>query len=329
MINVKKCLKGYKVVDLFAGIGGFHYAFSSFGAEIIYASEWDKDAAEVYEKNFKIKPTGDITKIDAKDIPDHDILCAGIPCQPFSISGKRLGFEDTRGTLFFDVARIVQEKHPKIVFIENVKNFATHDNGNTLGTVLIVMKNLGYNCFWKVLDAANYGVPQKRKRIYIICFRADLGITEFSFPTEEFLTRHVEDILVSEKEVPEKLYINRPDTFFNGSVDNYYSSDSIRLGTINKGGQGERIYSTKGAAVTLSAYGGGAGAKTGLYLVNDRIRRLTPRECARLDGFPEEHKLHENFNVSYKQFGNSVVIDVLQKIIAQFAYNEEMLKCLG
>ncbi len=329
MINVEKTLKGYQVIDLFSGIGGFHYAFSSFGAEVIYASEWDKDAADIYEKNFKIKPTGDITKINAKEIPEHDILCAGIPCQPFSISGKRLGFEDTRGTLFFDVARIVKEKQPKIVFIENVKNFATHDNGNTLHTVLTVMKDLGYNCFWKVLDAANYGIPQKRKRIYILCFRNDLGITEFEFPKEEVLKHHVEDILVPEKEVPKKLFVNRPDTFFNGSVDDHYSSGSIRLGIVNKGGQGERIYSTKGAAVTLSAYGGGAGAKTGLYLINNKIRRLTPRECARLDGFPEKHKLHENINVSYKQFGNSVVIDVLQKIIAQFAYNEEMMKCLA
>ena len=129
--NLKQSLKDYTFIDLFAGIGGFHLALSSFGAKCIFASEWDKDAQKVYEYNFKLKPHGDITQIDPSAIPKHDILCAGFPCQAFSISGKQKGFEDSRGTLFFDVARITKEHKPKIILLENVKNFATHDKGNT------------------------------------------------------------------------------------------------------------------------------------------------------------------------------------------------------
>ena len=153
IMEKREILKGVTVIYLFSGIGGFHLAFSAFGAKVIYASEWDKDAAEVYEKNFKIKPEGDITKIDAASIPDHDILCAGFPCQAFSISGKKEGFNDSRGTLFFDVARIVKEKQPKIVFLENVKNLEGHDNGRTLKVIISTLKELGYEPYYKVLNA--------------------------------------------------------------------------------------------------------------------------------------------------------------------------------
>lgn len=315
MINVKeKKLNGYTFIDLFAGLGGFRLALESLGAKCVYSNEWDKAAQDTYNANFGIVPDGDITKVDEKMIPDHDILCAGFPCQPFSISGKQKGFEDSRGTLFFDVARIVKEKKPKIVFMENVKNFATHDNGRTLEVVKNTMKELGYNFFQKVLSADNYGVPQKRERIYMVCFRNDLKIEEFKYPKPIKLSKHVEDYLIDNESEVENLYVDREDMYMNNTLDNVYSNKSIRLGTVNKGGQGERIYSTKGIAITLSANGGGVFAKTGGYLINGKVRKLHPRECARIMGYPDSYKICKKTNEAYKQFGNSVVIDVLQYI---------------
>ena len=322
-----KSEKTLKFIDLFAGIGGFHIALSSFGAEAVFASEWDKKAAQVYERNFSLKPEGDITKISEKTIPDHDILCAGFPCQAFSISGKKLGFEDSRGTLFFDVARIAKEKQPKIMFLENVKNLARHDNGRTLAVIKKTLDEIGYDVFDKVLDAAKFGVPQSRKRIYIVCFRKDLNVKDFSFPKEEKVKNHVLDIVLPDSETT-KYEIYRDDVFINDSIKETYSDCPLRIGTVNKGGQGERIYSPLGTAITLSAYGGGAGAKTGLYRINGKIRRLAPRECARLDGFPESFKMADKDNVAYKQFGNSVVVDVLKKIMKNALEKEELVDCL-
>lgn len=315
MISVeKKYFNGWSFIDLFAGLGGFRLALESLGANCVYSNEWDKSVQAVYNNNFGDIPEGDITKVDEKTIPDHDILCAGFPCQAFSISGKQKGFEDSRGTLFFDVARIVKEKKPKIVFMENVKNFAAHEGGKTLEVVRGTMEELGYNFYQKVLNSADYGVPQNRKRIYMVCFRKDLKTTGFNFPKAFKLTTHVEDYLLNDLAMTENLYVNRKDTYYNNRIDNKYSNKPIRLGTVNKGGQGERIYSTKGIAITFSAYGGGVFAKTGGYLVNGRPRKLHPRECARLMGYPDTYKICENSGQAYQQFGNSVVIDVLQYI---------------
>ncbi|MBQ7798687.1 MAG: DNA cytosine methyltransferase [Clostridia bacterium] len=314
MISIaNKTLSGYTFIDLFAGIGGFRLALESLGAKCVYSNEWDKCAQAVYKANFGETPDGDITKVDEHKIPEHDILCAGFPCQAFSISGKQRGFEDSRGTLFFDVARIVKAKRPKIVFMENVKNFATHDNGKTLKVVKATMEELGYTFNYKVLNATNYGIPQKRERIYMVCFRKDLGINEFSFPKAFSLQKHVEDFLLTDENLVSNLYVDRPDIYYNDKIDNK-NNKSIRLGIVNKGGQGERIYSTKGIAITLSANGGGIFAKTGGYLVNNKPRRLHQRECARLMGFPDTFIISQNKNQAYKQFGNSVVIDVIQYI---------------
>ena len=292
MIDVERqWLKDMTFIDLFAGLGGFRLALESLGAKCVYSNEWDKFAQQVYNDNFGDVPEGDITQVDETTIPDHDILCAGFPCQAFSISGKQRGFEDSRGTLFFDVARIVKCKKPKIVFMENVKNFATHDNGHTLEVVQSTMEELGYTFFQKVLNAVDYGVPQKRERIYMVCFRNDLGIKEFIYPAPFKLVRHVEDFLLDEADVPSKLYVQRSDTYMENTLDDKYSNKPIRLGIVNKGGQGERIYSTKGIAITLSAYGGGAFAKTGGYLVNGKYRKLAPRECARIMGYPDTYKI--------------------------------------
>ena len=315
MIEIEnKLLDGMTFIDLFAGLGGFRIALESLGAKCVYSNEWDIPVQEVYAENFGDIPEGDITKVDEKSIPDHDILCAGFPCQAFSISGKQRGFEDSRGTLFFDVARIVKEKKPKVVFLENVKNFATHDEGRTLAVVKSTMEELGYDFNAKVLNAVDYNIPQKRERIYMVCFRRDLNITDFEYPKPIKLTRHVEDFLLKDEELVKNLYVERPDMYYSNKEDNEYSDKSIRLGTVNKGGQGERIYSTKGSAITLSAYGGGVFAKTGGYYINGRARKLHPRECARIMGYPDTYKIAKSANQAYKQFGNSVVIDVLQLI---------------
>lgn len=315
MITIKnKNLSGYTFIDLFAGLGGFRLALESLGAECVYSSEWDEPVRKVYNDNFDEFPDGDITQVDEKSIPDHDILCAGFPCQAFSISGKQHGFEDSRGTLFFDVARIVKEKQPKVVFMENVKNFASHDGGRTLEVVRTTMEDLGYTFFYKVLSAVDFGIPQKRERIYMVCFRNDLNVASFNYPKPFELQKHVEDFLLSDENMVSHLYVDRPDTYFNGKKDEHYSNKTIRLGIVNKGGQGERIYSTKGIAITLSANGGGVFSKTGGYLINGRTRKLHPRECARLMGFPDSYIISDSPNQAYKQFGNSVVIDVLQSI---------------
>lgn len=317
MIDVdKELFSGHTFIDLFAGIGGFHLALSSMGGRCVYASEWDTYAQKVYQANFDILPDGDITKVDESIIPDHDILCAGFPCQAFSISGKQRGFNDSRGTLFFDVARIVRAKRPKVVFLENVKNFASHDNGQTLKVVRTIMTELGYSFDAKVLNAVDYGIPQKRERIYMVCFREDIDHSNFRFPVPFRLTRHVEDYLLPDSET-QHLVVTRDDIVYNGVEDNRYSSKSLRLGIVNKGGQGERIYSTKGIAITFSAYGGGVFAKTGGYLVNGSPRKLHPRECARLMGYPDTFKIADKPTQAYKQLGNSVVVDVLQYILLE------------
>lgn len=317
MIEVRENIfEGYTFVDLFAGIGGFHLALESFGAKCVYASEWDKYAQEVYTENFNIVPGGDITRVDESTIPDHDILCAGFPCQAFSISGKQLGFKDSRGTLFFDVARIVKEKKPKIIFMENVKNFASHDGGKTISVVKSVLSELGYSFHYAVLNAVDYGIPQKRERVYMVCFRKDIDYSAFRFPKPFKLQKHVEDFLLDEEQTKD-LVVHRQDVVFKKNSDDCYSNDSIRLGIVNKGGQGERIYSTKGIAITLSANGGGVFAKTGGYFVNGKLRKLHPRECARLMGYPDSFKISTKTAQAYKQFGNSVVVDVLQYILIE------------
>ncbi|MEI0843867.1 DNA cytosine methyltransferase [Brachyspira pilosicoli] len=320
MIEIKeKLLKNTTFIDLFAGLGGFRIALESLGSKCVYSNEWDKFAKEVYYNNFGDIPDDDITKVDERFIPDHDILCAGFPCQSFSISGKQKGFDDDRGNLFFDIVRIIKYKKSKIIFMENVKNLVSHNNGKTLLTIKNEIQKLGYSFYYKVLNATDYGIPQKRERIYIVCFRKDLNIKNFKFPEPIELIKHLEDLLLEDNQIPQNFYVNRDDIIIKNIEDNEYSNKSIKLGIVNKGGQGERIYSTKGVAITLSAYGGGIFSKTGGYLIDGKYRKLMPRECARIMGYPDDFKITDNKNQAYKQFGNSVVIDVLQYIAIQIA----------
>ena len=313
----KKFLAGTKFIDLCAGLGGFRLAAESFGGECVFASDFDERVAGVYEKNFGDRPAGDITKINEKDIPNHELLCAGFPCQPFSISGKKKGFKDTRGTIFFDIARILQLHRPKIILLENVKNFASHDKKKTLQTVVRVLQELGYFVHYKVLNASLFGVPQTRERIYIVCFRDDvIDGDKYEFPRIRPNSKVLRDLLQPPEEV-KKFEVNVSPTFTKrlSEVDSYLYTKPVRVGHINLGRQGERIYHPNGHAITLSSQGGGIGAKTGLYYVNGVIRRLSPRECARLNGFPEKFKLYSRPSVSYAHLGNSVVVDVLQYVL--------------
>lgn len=328
MISVKEhseALKTYRFIDLFAGIGGFHYALKSFGAECVFASEIDIKAAQVYFANHKLRPYGDITKISEGQIPQHDILCAGFPCQAFSISGKQKGFEDTRGTLFFDIARIVNYHKPKILFLENVKNLVKHNKGKTLKTITDVIEKLNYTVFHKVLNTSNFGLPQNRERLYIVAFNMDyFQVPEFNFPNLKLYSK-LENVL--EEYPQEARIIERDDIVFYkdfnlsnnifGEID--LPNKPIQIGKVNKGGQGERIYHPKGHAITLSAHGGGVGAKTGLYKIGNNVRKLSPRECARVQGFPDDFILPDSITEAQKQFGNSVSINTLQFILKEIS----------
>lgn len=310
----------YTAIDLFAGIGGIRMGFESKGrVRTIFSSEIDKQAAFTYETNFGHKPHGDITKIDEKDIPSFDILYGGFPCQAFSIAGKRGGFSDTRGTLFFDVARIIKHHQPKAFLLENVKGLMNHDKGKTLQTILNVLQNdLGYKVYHKLINAADHGVPQKRQRIYFAGFK-DHNV-DFTFPENEPLTRFVGDILETEQ-VSSKYYLS----------EQYLSTlKAHRARHESKGnGFGYEIIAHDGIANTLVT--GGMGRERNLVIdlgltdftpktrikgpINTSfIRKMTPREWARLQGFPDSFQIPVADGPAYKQFGNSVCVSVIKKL---------------
>ncbi len=313
----KNAFQGYKFIDLFCGIGGFHLALSSFGAKCVFASDIDNEARKVYRSNFEIEPAGDIKNIEVNEIPAHDILCAGFPCQPFSISGDQAGFkDDNSGRLFFEIIRIANHHKPKMIILENVANLKFHDDGKTLKHILKELQEIKYTTYEKILCATDYNMPQCRRRLYIVAFRSDLKISNFNFPKEIPLSRNLSSILESTNNATKSRVISRD---FNlredyQNIETSCKKPYIRIGEIGLGRQGERIYSTKGCAATLSSSSGGLGGRTGIYLIDGKIRKLTSLECARLMGFPDDFKVAETYNQIYLQFGNSVVVDVLQYI---------------
>lgn len=253
--------------------------------------------------------------IKSEEIPHHDILCAGFPCQPFSISGKQLGFDDERGVLFFEIYRIAKYHKPSILFLENVANLKKHNNSKTIQQMKEMLEELGYIVNIDVLNASDYNVPQSRKRIYFVCFNKEkLQVHTFKFPQKEKCEIYLKDIIEDDERTKEHRIIRDDIVLKDREVCNT-EPNPIRIGTINKGGQGDRIYSILGHAITLSAQGGGAGSKTGAYLVNGYVRKLSPRECARVQGFPENFIIPVSANQAYKQFGNSVALPVLKKIV--------------
>ncbi len=301
----------FKFIDLFSGMGGFRIAFEKLGGKCVFSSDIDKYAQETYFINFGDIPHGDITKIDAKDIPEHDILCAGFPCQAFSIAGKRLGFEDTRGTLFFDVARILKEKKPKAFILENVRGLVNHDGGKTLEVILSTLKEIGYSYKYAMLNAKDYNVPQNRERWYCIGVRSDLGldIENFSFPEKKELTNVLSKIIETcedkEYQVSDRCWEN---------IEKFVKEKEIKISpsTLAYDIRPSRCHFVKGDVSNCLTAKMGTGGNNVPVVISQR-RKLTERECLRLMGYPNTYKVKKGFQ-TYKQIGNSVVIPVISEI---------------
>lgn len=323
----------FKFIDLFAGIGGFRLALQNLGGKCVFTSEWDKDAKRTYKANFGERPFGDITKEETKAfIPEgFDLLCAGFPCQAFSIAGKRGGFEDTRGTLFFDVAEIIKRKKPKAIFLENVKGLRNHNGGKTLATILNVLRNdLGYYVPEpQIVNAKDFGVPQNRERIYIVGFRGDLGVESFKYPKSLDEKKTFGDI--KEKKVPPTKYFLS--TQYLQTLINHKARHEEK-------GNGFGYAIIPDDEISNAIVVGGMGRERNLVLdhritdftptthikgtVNRKgIRKMTPREWARLQGFPDNYIIPVADSHAYKQFGNSVAVPAIQ------ATANEILNQLG
>lgn len=313
----------FTFIDLFAGIGGFRMALQNLGGECVFSSEWDEQAQRTYYANYGEVPFGDITKESTKAyIPDNfDVLCAGFPCQAFSLAGKRLGFAETRGTLFFEVAEILRRKQPKAIFLENVKGLAIHDKGKTLKTILNTLDEVGYIVpDPQIVNAMFFGVPQHRERVYIVGFRKDLGITkeDFEYPAQNEITRHFIDIR-EENPVPAKYYLS---TTYVQTLVNHKARHAAK-----GNGFGYEIIPDDGIANAIVV--GGMGRERNLVIdmrqtdltpttnikgtVNtEGIRKMTPREWARLQGYPDNFRIVVSDASAYKQFGNSVAVPAIQ-----------------
>lgn len=325
-------------IDLFAGVGGFHYGIQCAGlsgrhplrqetkrqrvqtkrglyfrrhgnARCVYANEWDKYANSVYKRHFGECDSRDIRTVDA--IPNHELLCAGFPCQAFSVAGKRLGFNDTRGTLFFDVARILKEKQPRLCLLENVKGLLSHDHGRTIKVIFATLTELGYDLQWQVLNSKDFGVPQNRERIFIIGHLRNTPAPKV-FP---FTQGHQFYL----KEKPGKLRQAGLSTALQSGRGFIKGSGETLIELTQNVSDAQRIYSANGIAKTLKGLGGGLGAKTGLYATPE-VRRLTPLECERLQGFPDgwtergaEDELMSDTQ-RYKMMGNAVTTTVVTAI---------------
>jgi DNA (cytosine-5)-methyltransferase 1 len=300
--------KTYRTIDLFAGIGGIRLGFQHYGCQNVFASEWDKNAQTMYKANFGEKPFGDINLIAPHDIPDHDILLAGFPCQPFSIAGKGLGFSDTRGTLFFNIESILQAKKPTAFLLENVKRLKTHDSGKTFAIISEKLKNLGYTIYSQILNSLDFGIPQKRERIYIVGF---IDKIHFDFPKPLGFYKPLSEFLEQDANVP----------------PNYFISEELK----NK-----RFQLVKGIPPFPSIWHENIGGNISAlpyscalraggsynYLVVNGVRRLTGREMLRLQGFPDDFIINIPYSQVRKVVGNSVTIPVIKAIAA------EMIKAL-
>ena len=297
--------KKYTFIDLFAGIGGIRLGFEAAGGHCVFSSEFDENACKTYEANFGEHPSGDITKIDAKDIPDFDILLGGFPCQAFSIIGKKEGFEnETCGTLFFEIERILKEKQPKAFMLENVRNLTAHDKGNTFKVIRTHLEALGYTVYAKVLNALDYGVPQKRERIIIVGFKDNVP---FSFPEPVPMSERktLKDIL--ETDVDEKYYVKERirDSRLMRLKDPNYPKPYIS-------------HENMAGSITPHPYSSclRAGASANYILINDE-RRPTEREMLRIQGFPDDFKIVVSYGHIKHQTGNSVAVPVIKAVAKQ------------
>ena len=294
-----------KFIDLFCGIGGLRLALENVGrerarfVECVLSSDVDPDAQAMYAANFGERPSGDIREIRVEEVPQHDLLLAGFPCQPFSIIGDRKGFEDTRGTLFFEIARILEAKKPPAFILENVRQLVSHDNGRTLAKIMETLSYLGYHAQYKVLNSLNFGVPQKRERVFIVGF---LENKNFRWPTSSVPMRPLEEVL--EENVP---------AF-------YYASDKIQKSRLERQAriEGRRTiwHQNKGGSITPHEFSCAlrAGASYN-YLLVDGNRRLTEREMLRLQGFPDSFKIVSSYQAMRKLAGNSVAVPAVEAVV--------------
>jgi DNA (cytosine-5)-methyltransferase 1 len=313
----------FKFIDLFAGIGGIRLAFQNLGGKCVFTSEWNSFSKKTYEANFGEVPFGDITQISEKEVPDHDVLLAGFPCQPFSIAGvskknalgRRHGFlDETQGTLFFDIARIIKHKKPPAFMLENVKNLVSHDKGITFKVIIETLKELGYSVHYKILDGKHF-VPQHRERILIVGFK---NKTEhFEFPKLPEPTAKVKDILETK---PDSKYTLSDHLwkYLQGYADKHKAKGN---------GFGFGMTNLNGISRTMSARYYKDGAEILIPQKGKNPRRLTPRECARLQGFPDTFLIPVSDTQAYKQFGNSVTMPLIQAVGKQLV--KELLKVNG
>ena len=305
----------FTFIDLFAGIGGFRIAMQNLGGKCIFSSEWDAQAQKTYFANYGEMPFGDITKESTKQyIPnDFDVLCAGFPCQAFSIAGYRKGFEDTRGTLFFDIAEILKRKNPKAFFLENVKNLKTHDNGRTYDVIISTLKELGYVTFSKVMNSMEYAnIPQNRERIFIVGFNPDKVSKwgDFQFPEKVMLTKNIHDC-IDETVSDESLFYRENHQYYPALIKDMTNPDTIY--------QWRRKYvreNQSNVCPTLTANMGEGGHNVPLILTNNGIRKLTPKECLNFQGYPTDFEFPDSIARSsmYKQAGNSVTVPLIQRV---------------
>lgn len=393
-----KIEKGFKFIDLFCGIGGFHQAMSSLGGECVFASDIDKECQKVYKDNYGIDVVGDIRKVNEQDIPSFDVLCAGFPCQAFSVAGKKLGFDDaTRGTLFFDIVRIAKYHKPKYMLLENVKNLTTHDKGNTWSVIYNTIKDLGYNTLQEPIIFSPHfiGIPQLRERVFLMCVREDVDyIPEFQFnrndipicSTDSYLQDEIEIEHIERYRMPERLeslcnhweklikaidgkipysvisakyWLNREDyvdidsfpTWQRGEIRKnleFYDNNKALVDKWIEDGKDVEMF--KNSRLTLEWH---ADRRSGISIwehffqlrqsglrvkrptsfptlvavdnrsiIGSRKRCITPRECARIQSFPDTFKIHSNDRIAYKQFGNSVNVEVV-KIMAKYMFGDE------
>lgn len=292
-----------RFIDLFAGIGGIRLPFDELGYKCVFSSEWDKAAADTYEANFGERPAGDITKIASEEIPQHDLLLAGFPCQAFSIMGKMKGFDDTRGTMFFEVARILEYHHPRAILLENVKQLTTHDGGRTFAKIINTLVGLGYHLKWRVLNALDFGLPQKRERIIIVGFLDEKEAENFNF---NFINKpyNLGNILEDDDKVDRSLFAS----------DNIIAKRRER--TI-----GKRIFypsiwhENKSGNISILDYA--CALRTGAsynYLLVNGVRRPSSRELLRLQGFPDTFKIVVSHSEIRRQTGNSVAVPMIREI---------------
>lgn len=390
-------MKNFKFIDLFCGIGGFHQAMSDLGGTCVFASDIDADCRKTYERNYGLKPEGDITKINAKDIPSHDVLCAGFPCQSFSKAGNRLGFEDeTKGTLFFDVCRILDFHKPKYALLENVRNLASHDHGNTWKVIHDSLDKLGYNLLPEpvIFSPHMLGIPQHRERVYIMCVRKDVGqIRPFIYEKSKAHKCSIETILQSDDEIPnirdyrvstdmenlidlwneflqsirvDKLpgfpiwtdrlcdldpnedlaqYPSWKQNFIHKNNELYIANRKFINGWLKRANNNPLFFGAKaklewqagntdapdiwnqifqlrpsGIRVKVNTYFPALVAIVQTSIIGSRRRYLTPRECARLQSFPDTFKYDVKLAQAYKQFGNAVNVDCV-KMFAKHMFN--------